>query len=51
VGCGAHLFRLRRLVSGRFDVANALQYEKVIKLTQKELEQRVIPFLKLVSLA
>lgn len=47
IGCGAHLTELRRVVSGKFDVADAIQLEDVVKLSQSELEQRVIPFLKL----
>lgn len=47
VGCGAHLASLRRISSGRFNVADALPLDAVLKLTVSELEQRVIPFLKL----
>jgi tRNA pseudouridine55 synthase len=47
LGCGAHLANLRRVSSGKFDVAQALEFEEVIKLTPKQLEQRVIPFLQL----
>jgi tRNA pseudouridine55 synthase len=47
LGCGAHLTELRRSVSGKFDVADAIQMEDVLKLSTTELEQRVIPFLKL----
>ena len=47
LGCGAHLTELRRSVSGKFDVADAIQMEDVLKLSTSELEQRVIPFLKL----
>ena len=47
LGCGAHLTRLRRLSSGRFDVEDANSLETILKWTQPELEQRVIPFLKL----
>jgi len=47
VGCGAHLATLRRIVSGKFDVANALPLDKVLALSATELEKRVIPFLKL----
>lgn len=47
LGCGAHLANLRRVSSGKFDVAEALEFESVIKLTPKQLEQHVIPFLKL----
>lgn len=47
LGCGAHLAALRRLVSGQFDVANALSLEETLKLTRADLEQRIIPFVKL----
>jgi hypothetical protein len=40
---------LRRLVSGSFDVANALPLDAVLKLSSVELEKRVIPFLKLAT--
>ena len=46
-GCGAHLATLRRVSSGKFSVADAIQFEEVLKLTDRELEGRVIPFLKL----
>jgi tRNA pseudouridine55 synthase len=49
LGCGAHLATLRRTVSGRFDVADALPFEDVLKLTSGELQKRVIPFLKLLA--
>ncbi len=48
LGCGAHLATLRRVTSGKFDVSDALQFEEVMKLSPKELEPHVIPFLKLV---
>ena len=47
IGCGAHLATLRRSVSGKFDVADALSLDAVLKLSQADLEKRVIPFLKL----
>lgn len=50
IGCGAHLTELRRAVSGKFDVADAIPLEDVVKLSQAELEQRVIPFLKLAAM-
>jgi len=50
LGCGAHLATLRRLKSGSFDVAAALPFEEVLKLNRAGLEQRVIPFLKLVGI-
>ncbi len=46
-GCGAHLATLRRSVSGKFDVADAMPLDAVLNLTTAELEKRVIPFLKL----
>ena|ERR1043166_5712258 len=49
IGCGAHLFTLRRLVSGKFDVADAIEYEQVLKLSNAALEKHVIPFFKLVA--
>jgi tRNA pseudouridine55 synthase len=51
IGCGAHLASLRRTVSGRFDVAHALPLKQILGLTPSELEQRVIPMLKLVGQA
>jgi tRNA pseudouridine55 synthase len=47
VGCGAHLSGLRRSVSGSFDVANAVQFEDLMRMGRKDLEARIIPFLKL----
>ena len=47
IGCGAHLSELRRAVSGKFDVADAIPLEDVLKLSAAEFEARVIPFLKL----
>ena len=49
LGCGAHLTTLRRSVSGKFDVADALTLDAVLKLTTAELEKRVLPFLKLAA--
>jgi tRNA pseudouridine55 synthase len=47
IGCGAHLSSLRRTVSGKFDVAQAVEFERVMQLSERDLESRVIPFLKL----
>lgn len=47
LGCGAHLSALRRLASGRFDVADALPLEDILRLPRPELEQRLIPFIQL----
>ncbi len=49
IGCGAHLTELRRAVSGKFDVADAIPLEDLVKLSRAELEARVIPFLKLAA--
>jgi tRNA pseudouridine55 synthase len=50
VGCGAHLATLRRAMSGKFDVAQAVPFEEVLKLAPNELEKRVIPFVNLVAM-
>ncbi len=47
IGCGAHLATLRRIMSGKFDVADATSLANVLRLTMAELEKKVIPFLKL----
>jgi tRNA pseudouridine55 synthase len=47
IGCGAHLSTLRRTVSGKFDVTEAIQFEELMKLSTRQLEPRIIPFLKL----
>ncbi len=49
LGCGAHLASLRRVVSGKFDVAEAMPLDELMQLTQTQLEARVIPFLKLAA--
>jgi tRNA pseudouridine55 synthase len=49
IGCGAHLSSLRRSVSGRFDVADALPLADLLRLTLTELQKRVIPFLTLAA--
>jgi tRNA pseudouridine55 synthase len=47
IGCGAHLLTLRRTVSGKFDVADAIEFEELMRLTAAQFTERVIPFLKL----
>ena len=47
LGCGAHLAHLRRVTSGKFDVARAVQFEEIMKFSARELERHVIPFLQL----
>jgi tRNA pseudouridine55 synthase len=49
LGCGAHLATLRRVTSGKFDVAQATPLDDVLRLSPVELEKRVIPFLKLAA--
>lgn len=49
LGCGAHLSKLRRVVSGKFDVADARPLPEVLAMSSSELERRVIPFLKLAA--
>ncbi|MGA3282990.1 MAG: tRNA pseudouridine(55) synthase TruB [Verrucomicrobiota bacterium] len=49
LGCGGHLATLRRVTSGKFDVADATPMDDVLKLTTAELEKKVIPFLKLAA--
>jgi tRNA pseudouridine55 synthase len=51
LGCGGHLATLRRVVSGRFDVQDALPFEDALKLSSSDLQQRIIPFLKLAAYA
>lgn len=47
LGCGAHLATLRRVTSGKWDVADALTLDALLALKSGELEKRVIPFLQL----
>ena len=49
LGCGAHLTTLRRSASGKFDVADALPLDTILRLTTAELEKRVLPFLRLAA--
>lgn len=49
LGCGAHLATLRRLASGKYDVADAIEFEQLLRLERGDLAPRVIPFLKLVG--
>ena len=49
LGCGAHLSDLRRVSSGKFDISQGMALADVLKLTPRELEQRIIPFLKLAA--
>jgi tRNA pseudouridine55 synthase len=47
IGCGAHLTRLRRIGSGKFDVADSVPLDRILAWSPEELTEHVIPFLKL----
>jgi tRNA pseudouridine55 synthase len=49
IGCGAHLLTLRREVSGKYDVKDAVQYEELLSFSPSQLQTRVIPFLQLAA--
>src|SRR5215471_6385844 len=49
LGCGAHLATLRRVTSGKFEISHAKPLDEVLKLTARQLEPCVIPFLKLAA--
>jgi tRNA pseudouridine55 synthase len=51
LGCGAHLASLRRTVSGTFQINQALPLAAILSLSPEALSARVIPFLKLSTLA
>ncbi len=42
LGCGAHLKSLRRLKSGRFDVANAITVDQIKTATREEIVSRML---------
>ena len=42
LGCGAHLSRLRRVKSGRFDVANAISVDRLKNSAPAEIKARVL---------
>src|SRR2546429_9256824 len=42
LGCGAHLKSLRRLKSGRFDVANAITVAQIKETPREEITQRIL---------
>jgi tRNA pseudouridine55 synthase len=50
IGCGAHLKHLRRIASGQFDVADAIQFEELLRMSPDEAAGRIIPFLKLAAM-
>ena len=42
LGCGAHLKSLRRTLSGRFDVTNAITVAQIKELPREEIAQRIL---------
>ena len=50
LGCGAHLRTLHRTESGKFNVADALRLEQLVKLPDAELLGRVMSLLELTRL-
>lgn len=49
LGCGAHLTALRRVGSGRFDVADAIPLPELLALDKAAMAARVIPLVRLRS--
>ena len=47
LSCGAHLSALRRVSSGKFNVIDAAPLDDILACSREQLQQRVIPFLKL----
>ncbi|MFM7101894.1 MAG: tRNA pseudouridine(55) synthase TruB [Verrucomicrobiota bacterium] len=47
VGCGAHLASLRRLASGKFDVADATPLATALEWDEAALARHVLPYLRL----
>ena len=42
LGCGGHLKSLRRIKSGRFDVANAISVEQIRNTEREEIVRRIL---------
>lgn len=47
LGCGAHLLALRRTAIGQFSLRQATSLTDLLQLSRSEVQQRVIPLLKL----
>lgn len=41
IGCGAHITALRRIKSGKFDIGNALDYDKLKNMTKEFVIQKL----------
>ena len=49
LGCGAHLYELRRMRSGNFDVKDAHSLETILQQTREQLKAFIIPILKFIG--
>ena len=49
LGCGAHLYELRRMRSGNFDVKDAHSLETIMQQTREQLTAFIIPILKFIG--
>lgn len=49
LGCGAHLATLRRISTGKFDVAEAKRLDEYLAMSAAELQKHVVPYLKLAA--
>jgi tRNA pseudouridine55 synthase len=43
IGCGAHMTQLRRISSGKFDVANAITVDQLAQMNPSEIKKILIP--------
>ncbi len=50
IGCGAHLYALRRLASGKFKVEDSTPLDELLKMSPEQLQTKVIGLEKLVTL-
>ncbi|MCX7872645.1 MAG: tRNA pseudouridine(55) synthase TruB [Verrucomicrobiae bacterium] len=50
IGCGAYLQHLRRTVSGRFNVEDAIKMEELIKMDGSQLQSRIITLTEIVRM-
>lgn len=50
LGCGAHLYELRRTEAGPFKVENAIPLERVLAMKPEQLQVHIIPMLQLARL-
>ncbi|MCF7668334.1 MAG: tRNA pseudouridine(55) synthase TruB [Verrucomicrobia bacterium] len=43
IGCGAHLHDLRRTMSGRFKIENAVEFNRLLEMPLHEFQKHVLP--------